>query len=430
MINQLPDSLIYEILFNLPTEDVVKTSLLCRRWRYVWQSVPGLDLVINGFIKKYDPKFDFLDRFIDLNYYLCLQRVKLRYVGYGQNYRIKTSMDTVIKQKIQHLDVGSNSRYAYDRLEIPPTIYTSCERLVSLKLYRANLPKSPDSVSLPCLKIMDLQQINFVDSLEMEKLVSVCPALETLTTDKMYGVKVSSQSLLSFCLTKNGDGYLKTQVVMQTPKLKYLKLNRHFIERIILNDLSSIVMLNLDDLMYFGETLLSILKLISCVRDLTISFDILQDICQFSKSKSLPKFHNLSILSVTNMMTGSWESLLIFLESCPDLKSLVLGFQDHNWGVNFSDVPQCVLSSLEFVEVKARDVADMNKLGSYFMENSTVLEKFTLCLDYISECDHVTLGKLFTLPRRSNKCEVVVSSRKFGTYKPLSLFSGADGFCC
>jgi len=185
-------------------------------------------------------------------------------------------MNNVIKHKIQHLDVGSNRRYVYDRVEIPPTIYTSCERLVFLKLHRANLPKSPDSVSLPCLKIMDLQKINFVDSLDMEKLVSVCPALETLTMDKMYGAKVSSQSLLSFCLTNNETGYLKTQVVMQTPKLKYLKLNRQFIQRIVINDLSSIVMLNLDDVAYFGETLLSILKLISCVRDLTISFDILQ----------------------------------------------------------------------------------------------------------------------------------------------------------
>ncbi|KAG7646581.1 putative F-box/FBD/LRR-repeat protein [Arabidopsis thaliana] len=423
IINQLPDSLLCEIFFNLPTEEVVKTSLICRRWRYVWQSLPGLDLVING-SKNYD-KFDFLERF------MFLQRVKLRYVGYGHNCRNMTSMmmNNVIKHKIQHLDVGSNRRYVYDRVEIPPTIYTSCERLVFLKLHRANLPKSPDSVSLPCLKIMDLQKINFVDSLDMEKLVSVCPALETLTMDKMYGAKVSSQSLLSFCLTNNETGYLKTQVVMQTPKLKYLKLNRQFIQRIVINDLSSIVMLNLDDVAYFGETLLSILKLISCVRDLTISFDILQDYRHFSKSKSLPKFHKLSILSVKDMVVGSWESLLIFLESCQNLKSLVMGFRDYNWGINFSDVPQCVLSSLEFVEVKAREVADMKKLWSYFMENSTVLKKFTLCLDHIEDQrDHVMLSKLFTFPRRSNKCEVVVRLRTFGTYKPMSMFSCADGF--
>ncbi|CAA7014880.1 unnamed protein product, partial [Microthlaspi erraticum] len=51
MINQLPDCLLCEILFHLPTEDVVRTSLVCRRWRNLWQDVPGLDLEIDGFAK-------------------------------------------------------------------------------------------------------------------------------------------------------------------------------------------------------------------------------------------------------------------------------------------------------------------------------------------------------------------------------------------
>lgn len=117
MINQLPDSLLCEILLNLPTNDVVKTSLLSRIWRNLWQSVPRLDLLINGFID-YD-KFHFLDRFIDLNSGLCLQRVKLMYIGYGCNSLNKLSIDTVIKQKIQHLDVGSVSRYAQLRYLLP-----------------------------------------------------------------------------------------------------------------------------------------------------------------------------------------------------------------------------------------------------------------------------------------------------------------------
>lgn len=151
-------------------------------------------------------------------------------------------------------------------VEIPPTIYTSCESLVSLKINRAWLPKPPESVSLPCLKTMDLRQIEFVDNLGVEMLISACPVLETLTMDNMYGVKVSQMKIT-------------IQVVMQTPKLKYLKLKRHRIERIIineLNDLSSIVTLNLYDLTNFGESFPNFLTLISCVRNLTISVDILQ----------------------------------------------------------------------------------------------------------------------------------------------------------
>ncbi|KAF3574923.1 hypothetical protein F2Q69_00063236 [Brassica cretica] len=34
-ISQLPDCLLCEILLNLPTKDVIKASLLCRRWSTV-----------------------------------------------------------------------------------------------------------------------------------------------------------------------------------------------------------------------------------------------------------------------------------------------------------------------------------------------------------------------------------------------------------
>lgn len=123
---------------------------------------------------------------------------------------------------------------------------------------------------------MDLQQIEIVDSLDTEMLISVCPSLETLTVDKMYGVKVSSQSLLSFCLANKEAVYRKTQVVMQTPKLKSLKLNHHLLQSIIINDLSSLVKLNLDDLVHYGTSFPTFFIMISCVRDLTLSFDILQ----------------------------------------------------------------------------------------------------------------------------------------------------------
>lgn len=103
-------------------------------------------------------------------------------------------------------------------------------------------------------------------------------------------------------------------------------------------------------------------------------------------------------------------------------------FQDNHYGLNFFDVPRCVLSSLEFVEVRAKHKADMMKIGRYFMANSTALKKFTLRLDQIEEEHYVILNELFELPRQSIECEVVVRCRTFGTCKPFSLFTCADGF--
>ncbi|KAF3496382.1 hypothetical protein DY000_02057537 [Brassica cretica] len=71
MINQLPDYLLCEILLNLPTKDVIKASLLCRRWRDLWQSVLGLDLEFNG-STDFD-KYGFFNRFIDVKRDVCLE---------------------------------------------------------------------------------------------------------------------------------------------------------------------------------------------------------------------------------------------------------------------------------------------------------------------------------------------------------------------
>ncbi|XP_019085414.1 PREDICTED: putative F-box/FBD/LRR-repeat protein At1g16940 [Camelina sativa] len=320
-ISRLPDSLLCEILLNFPTKDVIKTSLLCRRWRYIWRYVPVWDLQINGGLED-AAKFSFFKRFMDFNSSVCLQRVKLRYVGYSFGFRDSKLINIVFKHKIQHLDLEGYTRD--DTIKIPPTIYTSCERLVSLKLRCLLLPKPPKSVSLPCLKIIDLQEIKFDDSSAMEVLISGCSALESLTMDKMYGDRVSSQSLLSFCLTKTEGGDLdKKTVTMQAPRLKFIKLNNRSIERFIVKDLGSIIKLDLDGFTNFGETLHSFLTLLSFVRDITISSDILKVLHKFSESESLPQFHNLSSLSI-KAGTLSWEYLLTFLENCPNLKYLVM----------------------------------------------------------------------------------------------------------
>ncbi|CAH8390967.1 unnamed protein product [Eruca vesicaria subsp. sativa] len=163
----------------------------------------------------------------------------------------------------------------------------------------------------------------------MDMLISLCPALETLTLDDMCdGGKISSSSLLSFCLTKAVVQFRDWK--LETPRLKYLKLCGLHIGKIIMNDLSSIVKLDLVGLITFSENYPKFLTLISRVRDLTISSDI---------------------LAVNRKLSKSIESK-----------------------------------------------------------------------------DYVILNELFALPRQSMECEVVVRCRTFGTCKPFSLFTCADGF--
>ncbi|CAH2070085.1 unnamed protein product [Thlaspi arvense] len=107
-------------------------------------------------------------------------------------------------------------------------------------------------------------------------------------------------------------------------------------------------------------------------------------ICQSSRLKPLPKFGYMSRLHI-NLRLSGLNRLQNFLKSFPNLKSLILVMIYSTHGmvilkshqINFSSVPDCLLSSLEFVdfEVAIWGLAGEMKLARYFLEKSAILKK-------------------------------------------------------
>lgn len=130
MISKLPDPLMSQILFYLPTKEAVKTSVLSHRWETLWLLVSELDLNSSEF-PDYNAFAGFGDRFLEKS---CLHNLKQKILKRKNDKSCVTWwVDFVARprRKLKHLDV----EYLYvsrKRLEVMPISLCVCETLKRL----------------------------------------------------------------------------------------------------------------------------------------------------------------------------------------------------------------------------------------------------------------------------------------------------------
>ncbi|KAG7658612.1 F-box-like domain superfamily [Arabidopsis suecica] len=422
-ISDLPEALIVLVLLNLPTKDVIKTSVLSTKWRNIWRYVPRLDLD-NRHFTEFDSLATFTDRFMRSN--RKVNKFKLRC---GSDLDGDVDLATcswkwiymAIKRKVQHIDV------TWPGVRIYPEIY-NCESLVSLKLSEVTLTK-PEFVSLPSLKVLVLDWVEFYNEFAFDMLMSGCPVLESFTLCRRYldnvrVLRVISQSLLSFNYYGSSSKSFRDDlvVILDAPKLEKLKLSHQLTASFIIENLSSLVEADIDIEFNFcrgkkfdpddlpkREMIRNFLVGLSRVKTMTIAACTLEVIYDYSRCEPLPLFPNLSFFSV-EFYQKRWEILPFFFKSCSNLKSLVLE-SDYfpRKRTSIISEPRCLLSSLEYVKIEfALDKGKM-ELVRYLLENSPILKKLTLSLDHSSRKKScVILRELITIPRCSTSCRVIV----------------------
>ncbi|CAA7062018.1 unnamed protein product [Microthlaspi erraticum] len=216
-LSNLPDCLLFQVLSNLPTNDVVKSSVLSTRWRYLWKEIHRLDLAYENFAE-YNTFLSFVDRFLGFNSESALAK---------------------------------HDSWRNDNVEIPPSVYT-CESLVRLELDNVTLA-DPKLISLPCLKFIELVCVDSANDSAFERLISGCPVLERLVIRRSFcdGVevlRVRSQSLLSFTHVADSSHDLVEDLVVEidAPRLEYLRLSDHRIASFVLDNPDSLVEVDID----------------------------------------------------------------------------------------------------------------------------------------------------------------------------------------
>ncbi|CAA7032704.1 unnamed protein product [Microthlaspi erraticum] len=437
-ISELPDPLICQILSHLSTKEAVSTSVLSTRWRSLWLCVPALELG-HWNLSDFSAFVSFCDRFFDSSRVSCIHRVKLNIAeneDEANPSHLKSWINAAVKRKIQRLNVLCPPESSY---VMPGSLY-KCETLVSLKLQYLEVNfVGVEFVSLPCLKTLHLKYVRYNrNDANFERLVSCCPVLEELEVlecDWLRAIvyRVVSRSLKKLTVHIHEDepeSEFRSGFVVDAPRLRFLSINDNLSDSFVIKNMDSDSKVDLSlpfGLIVFDEASVSsrrssvggFLSGISKVRDMTICKDTFKLICKYSRLEPLPQFGHLSHLRVT-LYVSQMKWLPTFLERCPNLKSLVLVWDgnsermcEDDWlnpRIRFSSVPECLLSSLEFVEFKTSITGHAPEitLVSYFLENSTILKKLTLRLDYYyaNEKDFFTV--LRVIPKRSITCQVVV----------------------
>ncbi|XP_020871769.1 F-box/FBD/LRR-repeat protein At1g51370-like [Arabidopsis lyrata subsp. lyrata] len=418
-ISQLPEHLISKILFHLSTKDDVRTSVLSTKWRYLWQQVPGLDLDSYAFSNFY--KFvRFVESFIYSNNESWIRKLRL-YISHDHGMcDISSWIDAVARRRIHHIDLSFDLTYQPDK--IPPLtlrLYT-CETLVHLRLYGATLVDA-EFVALPCLKILHLEYVSYPNESTLEKLISGSPVLKDLTIIRYLAYNAKVLRVRSQTVKKIHIDH--SRVVIDAPLLQSLRTKIYKTKNFEIINLGFFTKLDIDVVFishrtYYSSMIHDIITDISMVKELVINNGIWKDIFLYSKSGPVQQFRNLSSLNAGFTKTDL-ELLPLILESCPKLESLTLELVEDQYmrceknkepNVMFSTVPQCLVSSLKFVELK-RSIPMYEgemELVRYLLKNSTILKKLRLDLYYSQRAMGDFLKELFAMPKCSTGCEVLV----------------------
>ncbi|KAL5704786.1 hypothetical protein ACHQM5_023162 [Ranunculus cassubicifolius] len=381
-LTNLPDELVHHIFSFLPTKDIVKTSILSKRWKILWTSNPTINLddtqvpnyqnfVFNIFksltampIRKFS--FTFMDEYdswcidawLDAATKLRPREICIKTGNYKFNLFLSTS-PRCLKLEIPSLEVGS---------------------LVDLKN----------------LKTLHLYSVSFADLNSSINLFSGCANLEELILDSCpwdsfyFEISIYSLKRLEIFDPSSESSGLVQYVDINAPNLVYFKYDGYFATEYSLINTKSLENVSMD--LDYCKTILhhkyvpavaGLLKAVSSVRTLKLTDHSLGTFFFASEDDRnlFPYFHNLKHLNLTGIASlNSINALLRLLQSVDALESLVVSTEFYVLKkISYDENPKSVPNSLRYhlktitMQRFRGDEEELDFLG-YLVKNAYALE--------------------------------------------------------
>lgn len=228
-LSGLPDDILCKILSFIPTKDVVATSLLSTRWKYLYRSVPTITLndflspqngesTVNRFIR-ITSRVLLLRNVFDLHkFHLICNRLRC-------NLKINEWIYTTLCHNVRDLNVQLPN-LVHDSVPLWKEVF-KCKTHVSLKLNRSSIKVLPKVISLPNLKVLNLvNTVIMISNKFFPTALEGCPPLEELCLryidfEKIESLDLSSSSLRIFSVSECS---CMSTIILDNPNVVHLKL--------------------------------------------------------------------------------------------------------------------------------------------------------------------------------------------------------------
>ncbi|CAN7008087.1 unnamed protein product [Brassica oleracea var. botrytis] len=336
-ISFLPDVILQSILSSLPTEIAIKTSILSKRWRHVWSDTPCLSF---DWIIPHGPKGDIINKILDRYTARKMMSFKLSANMRDDIPYIDRWLEFAMSRNVENMSL----KFGYEgerKYHVPDSFYISN----SFKQFK-----------------------------RMDKILSGCPVLESLTLDfcdKLLVLDLSKYLRLTLLPCTLVDVSSLKEARMEICFCALEDLEADFLQTMVLRMLEKLQ--HVDNLT-FGENFLTVLTLAELrrvpiprfkVKDLTLETMISQYVIPgiVRVLQSSPELKKLTTIHRMKFGTITKNKIDTYL----DLQGVK---KDQRWSLEAR-----VFENLKHWDVESRHVASFMEL---MLKKTKTLEKMVV----------------------------------------------------
>jgi hypothetical protein len=191
----LPDAILRHILSFLHIKYAARTSVLSKRWEFLWTSIPCLNFG-KPLPAKRTLHMNFVERVLCLRDSSDIKELTLNCDVQGDASRVKSWITAAVRRNVQSLHICLSDLRG--QFSLPHRVFT-CETLESFFLDMPCILKVPPIICFSNLKVLSIQSVTFSDDYTTQQFFSGLPVLEMLFLEEC---RWGCLKVLSICAPK------------------------------------------------------------------------------------------------------------------------------------------------------------------------------------------------------------------------------------